>query len=109
MHDYQQHPPVECRLSGEEQERRRESVARDLFSAAQESRELDDGYELLFPGGEELVERLTSFVVSERKCCPFLTFEMLFEPEGGPVSLRVWGPEGTKSFISDELERSGAR
>jgi hypothetical protein len=33
-------------------------------------------------------------------CCPFFTFELTFEPDSGPIWLRVRGQEGVKEFIS---------
>lgn len=42
-----------------------------------------------------------NFVVLERKCCPFLTFELVFEQEGGPIALRMRGPGGTKEFMAE--------
>jgi hypothetical protein len=43
----------------------------------------------VFAGGAEWAEKLVGFVISERECCPFFSFEVLFEPGGGPISLRV--------------------
>ncbi len=36
---------------------------------------------------------------AERQCCSFLTFELLFEPDHGPIWLRVRGSEEVKSFL----------
>ena len=95
--------PLACGLSDREQTKRREELSRDLFSGCLRTNELDDGYEFVFPGGVEWAGKLVSFVVSERECCPFFTFELLFEPGGGPISLRVRGPEGAKEFARDEF------
>ena len=95
--------PIACRLTDEDQRHRREELSRSLFSGREDARELDDGYEFVFPGGAVWAEKLVSFVVSERECCPFLTFEILFESGGGPVSLRVRGPEGAREFIREEF------
>ena len=95
--------PITCSLTDEEQRHRREELSRELFSGREDTRELDDGYEFVFPGGAEWAEKLVSFVVSERECCPFFTFEILFESGGGPVSLRVRGPEGAREFMREEF------
>ena len=97
---------IACRLTDEETRHRREELSRELFSGRESTRELDDGYEFVFPGGTSWVENLVSFVVSERECCPFFTFEMIFEPGGGPVSLRVRGPEGAREFMREEFVHS---
>ena len=65
--------------------------------------ELEDGYEFAFPEDAEWAMRLTEFIVAERSCCPFFTFELVFEPGGGEILLRVRGPEGTKQFIGEQL------
>ena len=65
--------------------------------------ELEDGYEFAFPGDADRAMRITSFIVAERACCPFFAFELVFEPDEGAILLRVRGPEGTKTFIEEEL------
>ncbi len=95
--------PIACKLTNEEEQKRREELSRELFSGREDTRELDDGYEFVFAGGADWAEKLVSFVVSERECCPFFTFELIFEPEGGRVWLRVRGPEGVKEFMREEF------
>jgi hypothetical protein len=72
-------------------------------------KELEDGYEFVFPGGEEWIKRLACFVAEERECCRFFAFELLFEPELGPVSLRMRGPAGTKEFLAGQFTEDFAR
>lgn len=95
--------PVACGLGGREQRERREELSRELFSGCLKTDELDDGFEFVFPGEAGWAEKLVRFVASERECCPFFSFEMIFEPEQGPISLRVRGPEGAKEFIREEF------
>lgn len=94
---------IACGLSEGGQISRREEISRELFSGCKDVREIEDGYELVFPGGEEWIERLARFVASERECCRFFAFELLFEPDLGPVSLRVRGPAGTKEFLAGQF------
>jgi hypothetical protein len=95
--------PIACELSEVEQRSRREEISGELLGGCEDVRELEDGYEFIFPGGEEWVERLTRFVASERKCCRFFAFELRFEPDLGPVSLRMRGPAGTKEFLAGQF------
>ena len=92
--------PIACNLVGGEQDRRREAVG-GLLNTSRLAGELEDGYQFAFPGDAGWAMRLTEFVVSERSCCPFFRFELVFEPGGGGILLRVRGPEGTKQFISE--------
>ena len=40
----------------------------------------------------------------ERDCCAFFTFELMFQPQHGPISLRLRGPDGVKDFMNVMLE-----
>ena len=92
--------PIACNLSGEARVRRRDA-ARGMLDRSRLVGEMEDGYEFAFPGDAEWAMRLTEFIVAERACCPFFTFELAFGPGG--ILLRVRGPEGTKQFIGEQL------
>jgi hypothetical protein len=62
-------------------------------------RELDNGYELQFPGDPKTVSMLTEWAVQEHRCCPFFDIELRFDREGGSSWLRLTGRKGTKEFI----------
>lgn len=77
-------------------------LSRRLFgTGVKESTALAKGYTFRF--GQEALEDLARFVVNERKCCPFLIFELSIHPGVGPVWLTITGPEGTTSFLEAEL------
>ena len=101
--------PIACELSEEAKSSRREEISRELFSGCKDVRELEDGYEFVFPGGEEWIEGLARFVALERECCRFFAFELLFEPDLGPASLRMRGPAGTKDFLAGQFTEEFAR
>ena len=101
--------PIACTLSAAEQAGRREEVTRALFARCRKVSELEDGYAYEFPGGEEQIEALTRFVVAERECCTFFIFELTFEPDRGPVHLRIRGPQGTKEFIRGSMDEGFLR
>jgi hypothetical protein len=100
--------PIACELSEAGLRERREELSRGLFAGCRSMRELEDGYEVVFPGGGEWIERLARFVAAERECCGFLSFELRFEPAMGPVSLRMRGPEGTREFLATQFEGATA-
>ena len=101
--------PIACELSDRGQRSRREEISRELFSGCKDVRELEDGYEFVFPGAQEWIEGLARFVAEERECCRFFAFELLFEPDLGPVSLRMRGPAGTKEFLAEQFTEEFAR
>jgi hypothetical protein len=94
--------PLACTLSGSEWTRRQGTVAK-ILGRAQRVEELADGYSFGFPGSAEWGNRLVDFINSERVCCRFFAFELVFEPNLGQIWLKVKGPEGVKEFVKDEL------
>ena len=86
---------VACRLPARELAVRRRVVADEIFRGALRADELEDGYVFTFVGDEEKTAELAQFIAAERRCCPFLTFELLFEPEGAQAMIRsMMGPAG---------------
>ena len=96
-------PALACNLSGSQLVRRRRELAENVFAGVLRVEEIDDGYAFAFPGDEEWALGLARFVATERKCCAFFAFELVFGPEGGDILLRIKGPEGVKGFIEGEL------
>ncbi len=43
------------------------------------------------------------FITAERECCPFFRFELIVEPDDGPVWLRLRGSDEVKAFVFGEL------
>ncbi len=95
--------PIACSLSEPDQVERGEEISTSIISEVQQRIELQDGYEFLFPGTDALAAKLLQFVITERECCRFFTFELIFDPNLGPIRLRLRGPEGTKGFIENSF------
>jgi hypothetical protein len=82
------------------------ALARRLFAeCAVERTVLPEGYAFRFDAGE--LGAVSRFVANERRCCPFITFELEIAPAGGPLWLRMTGPEGTRAVLDAELSLSG--
>jgi hypothetical protein len=78
------------------------ALARELFKERAEQRTaLPNGYAIRFP--PDALEAVARFIENERKCCPFMSFELTLAPESGPLWLRMTGPEGTRSVLDAEL------
>lgn len=78
-------------------------LGKELFGTQCQQRvDADGGFAFRFASGS--FEQLARFVVNERKCCPFLRIELCSDPGDGPVWLRLTGPEGTRAFLTAELE-----
>ena len=100
--------PIACTLPEDELTERLEGVGADIIGGFEESNELPDGYELRFPGSAEWAAKLTEFIANERACCSFLAFELVFQPNQGPIWLRLRGPEGAKEFMKGMLSPADA-
>ena len=77
-------------------------LARDLFTKrAAERVSLPEGYGFRFDS--IAFDDVARFVTNERKCCPFMEFEIQIAASGGSVWLRMTGPEGTRGVLDAEL------
>ena len=92
---------IGCLLSERDYAIRGEELAAGLFATVEEVAELPDGYAYRFGGADSPLESLLEFIAAERRCCPFLSFEIAFEPHGGPLWLRMHGSPRVKSFIAE--------
>jgi hypothetical protein len=95
--------PIACTLPENEKAERRDQIDTNISSAVESIIELEDGYEFRFSKGDGVMQNIFQFVEQERRCCRFLTFELIFEPDEGPVTLRLRGPEGAKEFIQSMI------
>jgi hypothetical protein len=97
--------PIACDFTAmtAEQQERRQILAQRVHAAVQEIRELSDGYAFRFPADPALCLTVAEFMTLERLCCPFFTFALELESEGGPLWLRLTGREGVKQFLRAEL------
>jgi hypothetical protein len=90
--------PVACTLQGRELQERKSEVSK-LFAEVQETIELEDGFSYKFGGSPEIAQSLADFVLFERGCCRFFTFELHFEPGFGAIWLSVRGSAEAKQFL----------
>ncbi len=96
--------PIACLLPNYEQAKRRERITNDFLKGAEDIRELRDGFSFRYPGTDEWISKILEFIMFERKCCPFFTFELLFASNTGPVYLHIRGSKGIKEFIKNGLQ-----
>jgi len=94
---------IACNLGEEQLAARERELADEIFSKSEQLEELADGYALRFPGSDEWATRLFEFIAFERTCCPFFTFELVFEANQKAIWLRLRGGEGVKAMIKDGL------
>ena len=77
------------------------ALARRLLGAVGRGAPIENGMAFALPA-DSLIS-VAQFVQNERKCCPFMTFEIRVGAAAEPISLRVTGPVGTREFLQAEL------
>ena len=97
--------PLACALLGAEFQARKAAITEELFAHVLETRELEDGFAYRLPGEGPWPARVFTFVEAERVCCPFFRFEVVLEPDAGPLWLTLRGGEGVKALIAGGLLR----
>jgi hypothetical protein len=96
--------PIACdmdALGTAERERHGELVA--TLREAKGVEAVEDGYVLSFPADDAVFQRLAEWVTLERRCCPFLRFELRLSEEDDVVELGLRGREGVRAFLTEEL------
>ena len=99
--------PIACALTAAELQERRDGLLPGLLARALERHAVSNGYRWRFAPADDLLSALTPVLETERRCCRFLRFVMVAEPDGGPISLEVTGPPGTREFL-DQLVAGAA-
>ncbi len=92
-----------CNLTESQMTLRKDSVLNTLKILILEKQELENGYAFRFPGTDQMMDSLTTFIKSERKCCTFFVFGLFASSNMDELWLKLSGPEGTKEFIDKEL------
>jgi len=96
--------PIACCLTSAELREREATLLAQFKSAVIETEELQEGYAFRLPGDGEWIGLIAELIAAERECCPFLTFELVAQPNMGPVIVRVTGPAGGKEFVSYPMQ-----
>lgn len=91
--------PIVCTLTEKQLSERREGLLASLFRSARERSLEEDRLELVFPDSPEILSLLFEVLRAERRCCRFLTFELVAEPDLGPLRLTLSGPPGTGELL----------
>jgi hypothetical protein len=93
---------VICTLTPDTIATRKAGLLPGLVKRAHSKEEIPDGFRFIFPS--DVLPALAATVDAERQCCRFMRFEIILEPDSGPISLTLSGPSGTREFLSALLE-----
>jgi hypothetical protein len=95
--------PIACCLTSAELREREATLLAQFRSVVIRTEELRDGYAFRVPGDGKCIAMIAKMIVAERECCPFLTFELVAQPNMRQIIVRVTGPAGTKDFLKTVL------
>ena len=91
--------PIFCTLTPGQLRKQSDGLLPGLVRRATSVDLLEDGYRLRFDPSSEMLETIAKVMDAERQCCRFLRFELTIMPDGGPMTLVVAGPPGTREFL----------
>jgi hypothetical protein len=92
---------ISCKLTTPELQKRKLTVLAELKSLVLERKERSDGYSFRFEASDNMLDKLTEFIKTERACCDFFTYGLTIEENTAWLS--ITGPPGAKDFIQDEM------
>ena len=95
--------PIACSLTITELRDREARLLAQFRSVVIETEELQEGYAFRLAGDGDQIRLVADLIAAERECCPFLTFELLAQPNMGPIIVRATGPGGGKEFVKNIL------
>jgi len=92
--------PIACTLTPEELRRGRDGLLPGIISRAEAHETVDGGFRFRFKSEAGLIPAIAAMMEAERRCCRFVHFQLIAEPDEGPVWLEVTGPLGASEFLA---------
>lgn len=94
---------IACRLDAlSPDERQRQQALRQNLEAAIESvREAPDGYVFAYRAEADVFRQVAEWLTLERRCCPFIDFELGWRAHSRSPTLRMSGEPEVKRFIAE--------
>jgi hypothetical protein len=98
-------PPIACKLGAlSAAESEREGVLlRDLGTMTEKTSETADGYILHLRPGAAGFMKVAEWTTLERRCCPFLNFNLEWRAIDDAPTLQLGGRKGVKEFLAAEM------
>lgn len=94
---------ISCKLITPELQQLKSTVIASLRKQVIQTKELSNGYAFKFIGTDKMLNELTEYIKTERKCCDFFTFNLLISGDQSEIWLQLTGADGTKDFLKTEL------
>ena len=102
--------PIMCNLQALTPAERTAHAAttKKLAAAVMKVEDVDGGYRI-HVNGTLAASELLQWVDAERRCCPFLDFEVRLAREDGARWLQMTGRPGVKAFMAAEFKLASTR
>ena len=101
-------PPIACSLDSRALGSRQSELRAGVLADATSVERLPDGYRWRFREGRDLLTRLGPVIDAERRCCRFLQFAIMADPDLGSVTVEITGPAGTADFLESWIAPASA-
>ena len=89
-----------CKLTDKDQIKRMQQLHQTLFKKIVKIIEGPTSYKLVFDNADSTLSKdLFDFIQFERLCCPWLNFQLNYQPAEGPVSLKMGNSVETKEMV----------
>lgn len=92
-----------CKLTSKELQARKATIIAGLKRQVLEKRDLANGFAYKFEGSDAMIDELSAFIKTERRCCNFFDFSLEVKGGGAETWLHISGPDGAREFIASEL------
>ncbi|GAB4010446.1 hypothetical protein EXU85_07765 [Spirosoma sp. KCTC 42546] len=94
-----------CKLTDHDQIARMNELHQTIFKKVDRVIERANSYELVFQQPDSLLSNeLAEFIKFERLCCPWLLFQLTYQPENGPISLTMGNSPETRDMVKLVME-----
>ena len=93
---------VTCKLTTPDLQKRKATVIAELKALVISRTELSNGFGYKFEGTDEILDKLNTFIKTERMCCDFFTFQLTVKDNN--ALLNITGPEGARQFLKEEVD-----
>jgi hypothetical protein len=94
---------VYCRLQPPELRARGKTLLAELSARICETAPLENGYSLKLIPDDASIRFVADLIVAERKCCPFLQFQLTAAQDSQALYLELRGPAGSREIIANLL------
>jgi hypothetical protein len=84
---------------------RRCELANAVGRATRKRIELPNGYALELDAHKITIAAVTEWMALEKRCCPFLNFQVLTDSLSEALTVELTGADGVKEFLRAELTR----